>query len=274
MPRALLTDDVLADLLPTLTSTTIAAIRPRDLRRSGTVPPEVSLAAGMDGDIPADKSGAHAIVPGYGFPQTATLGTRMTRSERVDAIIFDSDTDTDLTPAATESLPDEGTTAIWRRPRGDGLPHDEELFDEQVLAASADVPTQKLVKRERKITDDDLTPTGVEALRTGIPKRKPTDSFTLNPDMASRVFESETIEVCDPATGDHLAFVRGILHRDDKDRVTKIQVYLQRGRHLGQPGARLEFRAGGEQWRVRDGFYVTPRGGAGGEWMYVGYVSG
>lgn len=203
MRRQPLTDDVCADLLPSLTSTTLVAFHPRDLKRDGT--PEARLAA--------------------------------------------------------------------RQP-----PADEDLFPEQVLAASEDVPTQRIT-RTRPGTED-ATPLMTQRLEEATPaaggatgRRKPTDSFTLNPEFAQRVFDSVPIEVIDPTSGDHIAFVRGQVHRDAQGRVVKIQCYLPRGRYLGPPGARLACRIGGERWRVRDGFYVTPRGGRGDEWMYLGYCS-
>jgi hypothetical protein len=191
MPRQPLTDDVLADLMPSMTSTTLVAFHPRNLRRGGS--------------------------------REAESFARMS---------------------------------------------DEMLFGERVLAASDDVPTQRFTRRPQDET------TRVVA-RSGVPKRKPTDSFTLQPETSQRVFDSTPIEVVDPLTGDHLAFVRGQVHRDDEGRVIKIQCYLPRGRYLCPPGSRVACNINGEHWRVRDGFYVTPRSGSShsAEWMYLGYMA-
>ncbi len=102
--------------------------------------------------------------------------------------------------------------------------------------------------------------------------RKPTDSFTLSPEIARRVFETRAIEVIDPDTGDHIAFVRGLIFRDLMDKVSKVQCFLTKGHYLSADGARLAFRVGGDVYRVRDGFYVTPRGAHQGEWSYLGYI--
>ena len=213
-PRPTLTNDVLSEMMPGLTSTTLVSLRRSDLRRGGS--PEATRAA-----------------------------------RRLD-------------------------------PPGAGADHeDAEWFDESVLAASEDVPTRRIEKAAKNPAEADTeilfksAAAGLDARErpSEEKRRKPTDSFTLSPEFAQRVFESSTIEIIDPATGDHLSFVRGLLHRDESERVVKIQCYLPRGTYLAAMGTKLEFRMGSERWRVRDGFYVTPRGGRGDEWMYLGYVS-
>jgi len=231
MARAPLTDDVLAEMMPGLTSTTLVSLRRADVVRSGS-PEAVRL--------------ARVPTPAPAFP----------------------------------------TTPIPTRP-AEAVPHaDADLFDDQVLAASADVPTVRLERRRDPARDDteilhNQAPGAVPgsadqpaaAGTTGPEKRrKPTDSFTLNPAFASRVFDSCTIEILDPRSGDHISFVRGVLVRDAQDQVIKIQCYLTRGTYLAPMGTKLEFRLGTERFRIRDGFYVTPRGGRGDEWMYLGYV--
>jgi hypothetical protein len=143
---------------------------------------------------------------------------------------------------------------------------DTELFDSQVLAASNDIATERIAKSPIQLGD--ATPAGVPVLG----KKKPTDSFTLNPEFAKRVFESTAIEVVDPKTGDHIAMVRGIVYRDTADKVAKVQVFLQKGNYLNADGGKVEFVIEGKKYRVRDGFYVTPRGAGRGEWCYLGYV--
>jgi len=208
MPRAPLTDDVLAEMMPGLTSTTLVSLRHSDVVRGGS-PESVRLARVPDAD-----------------------------------------------PAS-----EEHEDAAW--------------FDDRVLAASEDVPTRRLERTRPSGPDDDTEILRDQALPEAAgqeKRRKPTDSFTLNPAFASRVFDSCTIEIIDPRSGDHISFVRGVLVRDAQNQVVKIQCYLTRGTYLAPMGTKPEFRLGTERWRIRDGFYVTPRGGRGDEWMYLGYV--
>ena len=166
MPRQPLTDEVLADLMPSMTSTILVAFHPRNLRRAGS-----------------DEAESFA---------------RMS---------------------------------------------DEVLFGERVLAASDDVPTQRFPRRAQDET------TRVVAKQDAT-KRKPTDSFTLQPETSQRVFDSTPIEVIDPLTGDHLAFVRGQVHRDATGKVVKIQCFLPRGRYLSPPGSRVACNINGERHRA------------------------
>jgi hypothetical protein len=55
--------------------------------------------------------------------------------------------------------------------------------------------------------------------------------------------------------------------------VAKIQCFLKKGEYLSPDGGRVEFVVEGQRYRVKDGFYVTPRGAGKGEWCYLGYVS-
>ena len=234
MARAPLTDDVLAEMMPGLTSTTLVSLRRADVVRSGS-PEAVRLArVPAPGPAPAAQS-SPVPTPSAGAPRHA----------------------------------------------------DADWFDDRVLAASEDIPTVRLERPRRNPAEVDT-----EILRNQAPdaapgpaagtdaadmggaeqRRKPTDSFTLNPAFASRVFDSCTIEILDPRSGDHISFVRGVLVRDAQDQVIKIQCYLTRGTYLAPMGTKLEFRLGTERFRIRDGFYVTPRGGRGDEWMYLGYV--
>ena len=220
MARAPLTDDVLAEMMPGLTSTTLVSLRRADVVRSGS-PEAVRL--------------ARVPTPAPAFP----------------------------------------TTPIPTRP-AEAVPHaDADWFDDRVLAASEDIPTVRLERPRRNPAEVDTEILRDQALPEAAgqeKRRKPTDSFTLNPAFASRVFDSCTIEILDPRSGDHISFVRGVLVRDAQDQVIKIQCYLTRGTYLAPMGTKPEFRLGTERWRIRDGFYVTPRGGRGDEWMYLGYV--
>jgi len=244
MARAPLTDDVLAEMMPGLTSTTLVSLRRADVVRGGS--PEAVRLARAPAPAPAPQSRAAQ----HRSAEPAT---------HADADWFD-----DRVLAASEDVP----TVRLERTKRNPAEVDTEILRNQAAGAAPGSPASATPAPPATAASapDAADATGVEK------RRKPTDSFTLNPAFASRVFDSCTIEILDPRSGDHISFVRGVLVRDAQDQVIKIQCYLTRGTYLAPMGTKLEFRLGTERFRIRDGFYVTPRGGRGDEWMYLGYV--